>query len=93
MEVSKARVGQFFFFIGSILLIIFFSIDPKQNPQPNLLMSGFALASLGIVLIWRNRIRSTSAERFRSLRRIQSRPPKEKKSKDKKRKQDDLKTT
>jgi hypothetical protein len=84
MDVFKARIGQFFFFIGSILLIIFFSVDPTQNPQINMLFSGFLLTGLGMVIIWRNRNRSTQTERFRTLRRIQSRPKKEKKNKEKK---------
>jgi hypothetical protein len=83
MEDSKARLGQFFFFIGSILLIIFFSVDPGQNPQANLFISGIALAGFGIFLFWRGSKNPPQADRFRTLRRMKNRPKKEKGSKDK----------
>jgi hypothetical protein len=83
MEDSKARIGQFFFFVGTILLVVFFSVDPAGNPQVNLCLSGATLLLFGIFLIWRGWRRPPPAERFRLMKRIQNRPPKEKGKKNK----------
>jgi len=66
----KRRLGQFLVVIGLILLVVFFTTDQSQNPQPGLFFSGLAGVFLGGFLVWRNRPVPKPSERFRSVRKI-----------------------
>ena len=69
MRVEKGRVGQFFLFIGVILLIIFFSIDPDATPLVSFFFWGIGLAGLGLYLIRRDWKKPPPSERFRLFRK------------------------
>jgi hypothetical protein len=71
METEKGRIGQFFLFIGLILLVIFFFTDQAQNPSYGYFFFGAASTFLGGYLMWRYRKPGPQADRFRSLRRAQ----------------------
>lgn len=71
MRVEKGRVGQFFLFIGVILLIIFFSIDPEAPPLVSFFFWGIGLAGLGLYLIRRDWKKPPPSERFRLFRKPQ----------------------
>jgi hypothetical protein len=73
MQVERGRVGQFFLFVGIILLIIFFSIDPDAPPLFSFFFWGVGLVGLGLYLIRRNWKEPPSSERFRLLRKLRHR--------------------
>jgi len=66
----KRRIGWFLVVIGLILLVVFFTIDQSQKPQPGLFFSGLAGVFLGGLLVWRNRPPPKPSERFSSVRKI-----------------------
>mgnify|MGYP005855429277 CR=1 FL=1 len=65
----KRKFGQFLVVIGLILLVVFFTIDQSQKPQPGLFFSGLVGVFLGGLLIWRNQSVPKPSERFRSVRK------------------------
>jgi hypothetical protein len=77
MPIEKGRFGQFFLFIGLILLVIFFTVDPSQESLIGFFFLGLILAGLGVFLIWRDWKRPPPADRFRMLRRMRRKPPRE----------------
>jgi hypothetical protein len=74
MHVEKGRIGQYFLFIGVILLIIFFSIDPSAPPVFGLFFWGIGLVGLGLYLIRRDWKKPPPSGRFRLLRKLRRRP-------------------
>jgi hypothetical protein len=74
MHVEKGRVGQYFLFVGVILLIIFFSIDPGAPPLFGLFFWGIGLVGLGLYLIRRDWKKPPPSGRFRLLRKLRRRP-------------------
>ena len=73
------QIGQFFFFIGVILLVIFFASDQSENTAWGYFISGAALIALGGYLMWRNRRTDLENNRFRAYRKMRDRPKKVKK--------------
>jgi LPXTG-motif cell wall-anchored protein len=73
------QIGQFFLFIGVILLVIFFASDQSQNTPWVYFISGAALVALGGILLWRKRGPDLESSRFRSYRKMRDRPKKVKK--------------
>jgi hypothetical protein len=78
MHVEKGRVGQYFLFVGILLLVIFFSTEPGAEPVVGYFLSGVGLVILGLYLIRRDWKAPPPSGRFRLLRRLR-RQPKEKK--------------
>jgi hypothetical protein len=74
MQVDKGRVGQYFLFIGVILLIIFFSIDPGAPPLFSFFFWGIGLIGLGLYLIRRDWTKPPPSGRFRLFRKLRRRP-------------------
>jgi hypothetical protein len=74
MHVEKGRVGQFFLFLGVILLVIFFSTDPNAQPLVGFFLWGAGLVILGLYMIRRDWKTPPSSGRFRLLRRLRRRP-------------------
>jgi hypothetical protein len=70
MEVQPGRFGSFFFFIGFILLIIFYVTTQGPAPQVGFFFSGAFLLVIGFLLLWRNWRKPSKAERFRMLRKM-----------------------
>lgn len=77
----KRRVGQFFFFISLIVLVVFFATVQAQQPQYELFLVGLVGIVLGGALTLRNRTSAPSVERFRTLRTAQSKRAERKKNK------------
>jgi Na+/melibiose symporter-like transporter len=82
MEVKKGRLGQFFLFIGLILLVVFFTTDRSEVSQIGFFFIGIFLAVIGVIVIWKDWKRPPSA-RFRLVKKLRRRqideqePPKE----------------
>ncbi|MFO7623575.1 MAG: hypothetical protein R6V73_04435 [Anaerolineales bacterium] len=74
MQVEKGRVGQYFIFVGVILLIIFFSIDPGAPPLFGFFFWGIVLIGLGLYLIRRDWKKPPPSGRFRLLRKLRRQP-------------------
>lgn len=74
MHVETGRVGQFFLFVGVILLVIFFSTDPDTPPLVGFFLWGAGLVLLGLYMIRRDWKAPPPSERFRLLRRLRRRP-------------------
>ena len=67
------RVGQFFFFIGFLALVIFYASDQAHSPIYTLLCSGVLLFPLGLYMMWRYRNPPPESDRFNTLRRMRQR--------------------
>jgi hypothetical protein len=74
MHVERGRVGQFFLFVGILLLVIFFSTEPGAPPLVGFFLSGIGLAILGLYMIRRAWKPPPPSGRFRFLRRLLRRP-------------------
>ena len=71
MRSLKYRLGQFFFVIGLMLLVIFFF--QGQNPYPLFFFAGVAGIVLGFYLMRQTRTPSDHSEppeRFRTVRKM-----------------------
>jgi O-antigen/teichoic acid export membrane protein len=73
------QIGEFFLFIGIVLLVIFFASDQSENTAWGYFIGGAALTALGGYLMWRNRRPDLESGRFKSYRRMRDRPKKVKK--------------
>lgn len=74
MHVERGRVGQYFLFVGVLLLAIFFSTDPGTPPLVGFFLWGAGLVLLGLYLIRRDWKTPPTSGRFRLLRRLRRRP-------------------
>ncbi len=79
MQIRLGRLGQFFLFVGIILLVIFFVSDQNTYFQPMFFFVGLLLSLLGVYLIWRDWKPVNESSRFRTLRRMRKRDQTEKK--------------
>jgi hypothetical protein len=73
MQVEKSRLGLYFLFVGVILLIIFFSIDPEAPPLVGFFFWGIGLIGLGLYLIRRDWKKPPSSGRFRLIHKLRRR--------------------
>jgi len=73
------RVGQFFVFVGIIILVIFFVSDRVQAPNYVYFCSGFILLILGVYAMWRGRNPPELSERFGMLKKGKKKENKRKK--------------
>jgi hypothetical protein len=70
MQSGKSKIGRFFFFIGLILLVIFFAMDQAKNPSYGYFCVGIIVVILGGLLMMRGRQPPpTESMRFRTVRR------------------------
>jgi 4-amino-4-deoxy-L-arabinose transferase-like glycosyltransferase len=69
MQTGKSKIGRFLFFIGLILLVIFFAVDQSKNPSYGYFCVGIVVAILGGILMARGHQPPTESMRFRTLRR------------------------
>ena len=69
MQVGKSKIGRFFFFIGVILLVVFFAMDQAKNPSYGYFCVGIIIVILGVVLMRRGYQPPAESMRFRTLRR------------------------
>jgi len=67
----RGRIGQFFFFIGFVGLIIFIATDQANMPRYTYLCSGIVLFVIGIYMMWKYRNPPSPSERFRTWKRMQ----------------------
>jgi uncharacterized membrane protein YccC len=86
MNLRLGRIGKFLFFIGVILLVIFFATDPNKISLQGFLFFGLGLtlSFLGVYLIWRDWKPTGENKRFRMLRRMRKKDALDKKESEKK---------
>lgn len=65
----KWQIGQFFGFLGLILLVLFYISDQVKTPDYGYFCPGLLLLLLGGYLMWLGRGPTTPSERFRIFRR------------------------
>ena len=69
MQTGKSKLGRFFFFIGLILLVVFFAIDQSENPAYGYFCVGIILVILGALWMRGGNKPPDESMRFRTLRR------------------------
>jgi sugar phosphate permease len=69
MQSAKSKLGRFLFFIGLILLVIFFTVDQATHPTYGYLCAGVIVVILGAILMMRGQQPPAESMRFRTLRR------------------------
>jgi len=69
MQVGKSKIGRFFFFIGLILLVVFFAMDQAKHPAYGYFCVGVIVVLLGGILMLRGQPPPAESMRFRTLRR------------------------
>lgn len=69
MQTGKSRFGRFLFFIGAILLVVFFAIDQAESPNYGYFCIGAVVIVLGALLMRRGQPPPAESMRFRTLRR------------------------
>ena len=69
MRSGKSKLGRFLFFIGLILLVIFFTVDQATHPTYGYLCAGVIVVILGAFLMIRGQPPPAESMRFRTLRR------------------------
>ena len=69
MQTGKGKFGRFLFFIGLILLVIFFAINQAEHPAYGYFCGGLIVLLLGGFLIVRGHKPPAESMRFRTLRR------------------------
>jgi hypothetical protein len=69
MQTGKSKIGRFFFFIGLILLVVFFAMDQAKHPSYGYFCVGIIVVILGGVLMMRGHQPPAESMRFRTLRR------------------------
>lgn len=66
----RGRIGQFFFFMGFLGLVIYFATNQAGMPRYTFLCSGVLLFVLGVYMMWKYRNPPTPSDRFSTLRRM-----------------------
>lgn len=69
MQVGKSKFGRFLFFIGLILLVVFFAMDQAKHPAYGYFCVGAVMIFLGGILMLRGQQPPAESMRFRTLRR------------------------
>ena len=69
MQSGKGKLGRFLFFIGVILLVVFFAMDQAKHPVYGYFCVGVIVVILGGILMARGRQPPAESMRFRTLRR------------------------
>jgi hypothetical protein len=69
MQVGKSKLGRFLFFIGLILLVVFFAMDQAKHPAYGYFCVGIVVVLLGGMLMLRGQQPPAESMRFRTLRR------------------------
>jgi 4-amino-4-deoxy-L-arabinose transferase-like glycosyltransferase len=69
MQSGKSKLGRFLFFIGLILLVVFFAMDQAKNPSYGYFCIGAIAAILGAILMLRGHKPPDDSMRFRTVRR------------------------
>ena len=83
MQVEKGKVGQFFFFIGLILLVVFFISSLGRIPAFGYLLGGLGLMVLGGYLYIQDRPPADpNTARFRTVRKMRERREKRSEERD-----------
>jgi len=87
MPVDKRKIGQFFMFIGLILLVIFFVAGPGRISAYGYLLGGLGLLLLGGIIQFRDRQPiDPNTARFRTVRKFRERKDKRKEEREQRRK-------
>ena len=69
MQVGKSKFGRFLFFIGLVLLVVFFAMDQAKHPAYGYFCIGAVMVFLGGILMLRGQQPPAESMRFRTMRR------------------------
>jgi hypothetical protein len=69
MQVGKSKIGRFLFFVGLILLVVFFAVDQSLHPSYGYFCVGIVVLLLGGMLMLRGQQPPAESMRFRTLRK------------------------
>ncbi len=69
MQVGRSKIGRFLFFIGLILLVVFFAMDQSKHPAYGYFCVGLVVVLLGGILMLRGQQPPDESMRFRTVRR------------------------
>jgi Na+/melibiose symporter-like transporter len=69
MQSGKSKIGRFLFFVGLILLVIFFTMDQAKHPGYGYFCVGVVVVILGALFMLRGQQPPAESMRFRTLRR------------------------
>ena len=69
MQSRKSRLGKLLFFIGAILLVVFFAMDQAAHPSYGYFCIGAVAVVLGGLLLMRSQQPPDESMRFRTVRR------------------------
>lgn len=69
MQTGKSKLGRFLFFIGLILLVVFFAMDQAKHPSYGYFCVGIIILILGAIFMMRGHPPPAESMRFRTLRR------------------------
>jgi hypothetical protein len=64
-----SKIGKFLFFIGLILLVVFFAMDQSKHPAYGYFCVGAVTTFLGGLLMMRSQRPPAESMRFRTLRK------------------------
>ncbi len=70
MQIGKSKIGRFLFFIGVILLVVFFAMDQAKSPAYGYFCIGVIAVILGGTLMMRGFKAPDESARFRTLRQV-----------------------
>jgi Na+/melibiose symporter-like transporter len=84
MQVGKSKIGRFLFFIGLILLVVFFAMDQAKHSAYGYFCVGVIVVFLGGILMLRGQRPPDESMRFRTLRKWREQQRERKAEKDKK---------
>ncbi len=69
MQLGRSKIGRFLFFIGLILLVVFFAMDQSKHPAYGYFCVGLVVVLLGGILMLRGQQPPDESMRFRTVRR------------------------
>jgi hypothetical protein len=69
MSSGRSKLGRFLFFIGVILLVVFFAVDQAKHPAYGYFCIGLIAVILGGIFMLRGQQPPAESARFRTLRR------------------------
>jgi Na+/melibiose symporter-like transporter len=69
VQVGRSKIGRFLFFIGLILLVVFFAMDQSKHPAYGYFCVGLVVVLMGGILMLRGQQPPDESMRFRTVRR------------------------
>ncbi len=84
MQTAMGKLGKFLFFIGIIILVVFFAMDQAKHPSYGYFCIGVVVTILGAFLAIRGQKPPAESMRFRTVRRWREQQRQQKEERNKK---------